>query len=201
MKAAILVLTMLIMYGCAAESTPPQQQPFTPPSVGPATPAPTEEPAQQEEPPSQEPSDEGGCQTDLQPHQIRDIQISLFDKGIQETEDGFSFRIVPTDEEGNIIPTEGTIAVAVYSSKPDEPLKREYDLYRKSYHIKAEDVLADCGPAPIEILWEDIRASSNMRYMTLPNPGILTVEFTRTGSRELWEAEYKGAEHDVDLVR
>jgi hypothetical protein len=201
MKAAILILAMIIIYGCATQSTAPAvQPPADRPAVQPVEPtvpaADTPLPAE-----SQDPIGSQGCQSDLEPHQIRQIQVSLFEEGLEETEDGFRLRVVPTDEEGNFIPTEGTIAIAVYSSKPDEPLKREYDLYRKSYHIKVEDVLADCGPAPIEILWEDIQASSNMRYMTLPNPGILTIEFTRTGSRELWEAEYKGAEHDVDLVR
>jgi hypothetical protein len=199
--AGCLILVFLVC-SCAQSQQP---QPLPQPTAKPEQPAQPEPVAPQEHPKPadvpQAPETNLECGRDLEPQQIRDIRTSLEDTGLQKTEEGFSFRVFPVDETGTkVIPVEGTITVTVYSTQEDDPLKSEYSVYSKSFYVKKENVLADCGPAAVTIPWSKIADSSNYRYIKTPNPGMITIQFTRTGSEQLFEQTYYAAEHNEYLI-
>jgi hypothetical protein len=201
MKALLILSIALLILACSPQQA---QQPYTapvpqvqPPPAPPALTEPT--PPILTAPPEQQ--NELVCGTDLQPQQITQIRTSLQDKGLEKDTEGFSFRVLPVDSTGTkVIPAEGSITVTLFSSREDKPLLSEYSVYKKSVYVKPSDLMSDCGPKPVVIKWSDIQASQNYRYLKTPNPGILLIQYTRTGSQQLFEYEYRGAEHNVFLI-
>ncbi|MFH0978427.1 MAG: hypothetical protein V1837_03940 [Candidatus Woesearchaeota archaeon] len=140
------------------------------------------------------------CTSTLQPQDITKIHVTLFDTHINKTAEGFSFRVLPTDDQGNIIPVEGNIMVGIYSGKEDKPKARDYTLLQRSFYVKKENVLADCGPKPITIFWKDIQSTKDYLNVKKPNPGIIGISFTRTGSGQLYEAQYNGVDYGESII-
>ncbi|MFH1511527.1 MAG: hypothetical protein ABIF10_07590 [Candidatus Woesearchaeota archaeon] len=190
MKTAVIVLAMLVLAGCAADS--PEQA--LPPSR-------VNSDLVVVEPVPSQPEERASCDMSLQAHQIKKVKTSLSESGPTVTDDCYNFRVFPLDESGsNIIPAEASVTVFVYSSMEDNPLSREYLLFTRSYYIKREEVLKDCGTKPLAIPFAAIKNSDKHRYVNVPNYGIINVQYTRTGSEDLFEEIYNGAEHDYYLI-
>jgi len=186
MKNALIVLILsLVLFGCAVSTQPTQtvtqQSPpiASPPVTNVTTPLVPED-----------------CQSDLQPQQISDIKVNFGNKLVR-TQDGFTIRVLPVDGTGTkVIPAEGSITIGVYSSRADFPKQKEFELYKRTFYVKRESVLGDCGPKAITVLWKDIKASQNWHWVQIPNYGIIEVEYTRTGSEQIYSKIYVGAENN-----
>lgn len=185
----IMIVSLLFILGCSQEA-----QQMAPPAT-PSIPADNANNAANQ-PEKQAPA---ACVSTLQPHQITKVTFS-FDNGLEKSEEGFTIRVVPTNDKGDIVPANGTTTITVFSSREDMPRQSDYRLYSRSFHVKDLELMADCRPRPITVLWNDIRQSDKYRYLNLPNYGIIRVEYTRTGSPQIWEENYIGADHNDHLL-
>lgn len=189
----LLIIFALILAGCAANVPPQAEDVSAPVQDTIITPVQDIVSTPEIQPVS--------CDMALQAHQIKKVKSSLSDFGPAQTDDAYTFRIFPLDESGSrVIPAEASVTVYLYSSMVDKPLSKEYLLFTRTYYIKKEGLLSDCGTKPLAIPFSAIRNSDKFRYLNVPNYGIIDVQYIRTGSQELFEEIYNGAEHDFYLI-
>ena len=192
-----LALISLLIIGCSEdtqEQIPDDDQ----------EPIPSEDSTEETSPPEipvEEPKEPEKCESDISPDYITDIDLSIFTEGLNKTEDGFTFRIIPLDDEGNIVPTGGNVALTLYSTKQwNDELVRDLDILRKSIQIDEENVNADCTSEPIFISFDEIKRQENYRYVDEDDPGILRIVFRRPRSNDLYEIGYEPFEHGEDIT-
>ncbi len=198
-KILIGLIIVLMLYGCAEEA--PQIEAPDEDMQEATTTTITEKPdAGMQEDVAKEPvlpTEKECANFDIPSQNIGSIDLTIFTEGLEKTEEGFKFRLIPMDNEGNIIPVTGNLKVSLWSTIGEEERSlRKTEIYVASFYIKEENVVEDCSSKEIEIEFERVKAAR--RYSSVPedDPGIIRFEFTRTGSQDLFEKEYIAAEFD-----
>ena len=74
------------------------------------------------------------------------------------------------------------------------------EIYKKSIYIRKEEVSPDCSSKEIVISFDDIKKQPNYIYVKEEDPGWLRVEFKRSYSNDLYEAEYSPYDSQEDIL-
>ncbi len=188
MKIILAIVVIAIMVGCTA----PEPTPIEP--VAPVAPPPVPDPVPDPipEPVVTEPE---VCDLDQDALNIVEVKYSFSSEGLTFLDDGFTFTFIPLDDEGNIIPAEGNLGVAIYwTENIGSERKSRSVVYEQGKYIKPENVNSDCSPQPIVVKFQDIEKDSRYEGVDADDPGFMKVIFKKVGSFEEYSAVYTPAE-------
>jgi|SRR3989338_2181096 len=192
------VIAILILSGCESKEIQPINTNMglgqeVPQEQEPQPPAPPETQTPQQ--PEIKAEGKKCANFDIPEHYIDSIDLTLFTEGLNKTEEGFKFRLIPLDKEKNIIPVTGNLQVSFWSTKEtSEGRAKENEIYTAAFYIKKEDVVGDCSSKEMEIKFENIKVASRYDSVSKDDPGIIRFRFIRTGSQDQFEKEYNAAE-------
>lgn len=198
MKKILIGLIIIVMlYGCATGAPDENMQEEV------TTPQEDESDVDmQEEAKEPEPSlpseDKKQCTNfDIPSQNINSIDVTLFTEGLEKTDEGFKFRLIPLDNEGNIIPMTGNLQVSFWSTREtSEGRTKKDEIYTTAFYIKGENAVEDCSSKEMEIKFEKVKAAKRYNSVSEDDPGIIRFKFIRTGSQDLFDLDYNAAEFD-----
>lgn len=150
--------------------------------------------------PEEEPKE---CTSDIPAHHLKAFELSLDDSPeIFFDEDGYSFRIFPVNDEGEVIKLEGNLKINVFMTDEyiDDRLKTGALLYSKNLYLNPKNLMPDCGTQRVHIKYADIEKQTNYRFLRDGDMGELVIELTRTGSNDIFEKVYKGVEYEYSFI-
>ena len=199
MKAllALLIIIALILIGCSSKEADKQYAPSVVPEVIEQTP----KQIVSEEAPKEQPKAPEKCGSNTSEDYITHIDLNIFAEGLNKTENGFSFRLIPLDINNNTVPATGNIGLTIFSTKWwNNELVKDLELYKKSIYLKKEEVSPDCSSKEIFISFDDLKKQDNYRFVKNDDPGYLRVEFKRAYSNDLYEIEYSPYDHNEDII-
>lgn len=189
------VIILLLVAGCVIKTTK-LEVPEESPTLTQVTDNVEETPPTEEELP-EEPEEKKCDNFGIPPQNIDGIELTIFTEGLNKNKEGFKFRLMPLDKEGNIIPLTGNLKVSFWTTKEtNNKLTQNIEIYTKSFYLKKENVAADCSSQEMEINFEDMKSNSKYRFIPEDDPGIINFEFKRTGSEDLFEKVYNAADFD-----
>jgi len=193
----VSVLIIIMLYGCATEQPSGKEEievektdviePSKESVVEPSKTTITTAPAEPKE-----------CENfDIPAQNLDSIDLTLFTEGLQKTDKGFKFRLMPLDKEGNIMPLTGNLKVSMWTTKDERgELVEGIEIYTAAFYIKKENVANDCSSQEMEILFDDITSSKKYTIVSDDETGIINFEFKRTGSDDSFQKKYVAADFD-----
>lgn len=141
------------------------------------------------------------CESTISQDYITHIDLNLFKEGLNKTEEGFSFRVIPLDMGNNTVPATGNVGLTIFSTKLwNNELVKDMEIYKKSAYLKKEEVSPDCSSKEIFIKFSDIKEQPNYRFVKEDDPGWLRIEFKRSYSNDLYEIEYNPSMYGEDIL-
>jgi hypothetical protein len=143
------------------------------------------------------------CTSEVPAHHLKRFELSLDDLDeIEFDDEGYSFRIFPVNDAGEVIKLEGNLKINLMMTDEDinDKLKTGTLLYSKNLYLNPKNVLPDCGTQRIYIKYIDIEKQTNYRFLRDGDMGELVIELTRTGSNDFFEKVYKGVEYDYSFL-
>lgn len=198
---AILVLSVLL-FGCVQTST--VDTGADKPVVAPEKPAATaEQPKAAPESPAAPPAKAEApksCDLNVAPETLDKIDLTIFTEGLQKTAEGIKFRLLPQDKSGKVIPITGNLKIAMWTTKKmNGQMVEDTEVYTKSFNLKKENAMPDCGTQELLISFADVKASGKYPFVKAEDMGIIRFEFKKTGSDTLYEKKFSGPENTIRI--
>lgn len=141
------------------------------------------------------------CISNTSQDDITHISLDILKKLLNKTDEGFYFRVIAYDYYNNTVPFTGNVGLTIFSTTLwNNELIKDLVLYKKSIYVKREEASPDCSSKEIFVKFNDIKKEANYRFVQQDDQGWLRVDVKRTGSDDLYEAEYLPFKYGEDII-